>query len=164
MKTENWKDIVGYEGLYQISNLGNVKSLNYNRTKTERILKKQTNVYGYYHVTLSIKNKKTTRTIHQLVATAFLYFKPCNMQLVINHKNFIRTDNRLDNLEVVTQRENANQKHIKTSSKYTGVNICKSTNKWMSRIYVNGKRKYLGLFESEFYAHLAYQNALKTLE
>jgi hypothetical protein len=163
MKTENWKDVIGYEGLYQISNLGNVKSLNYNRTKKERILKKQTNIYGYYHITLSKNNKKITRTIHQLVATAFLDFKPCNMKLVINHKNFDRKDNNLKNLEIVSQRENANQKHIKTSSKYTGVNICKSTNKWMSRIYINGKRKYLGLFENEFNAHLAYQNALKKL-
>ena len=164
MQTEIWKDIPGYEGIYQVSNLGNVKSLNYNRTKKELILKKQTNSYGYYHVTLSKKNKRITKTIHQLVAIAFLDFKPCNMQLVINHKNFDRKDNNLKNLEIITSRENANQKHLKSISKYTGVNFSKSNNKWMSRIHINGVRKYLGVFENEYDAHLAYENALKNLE
>ena len=70
---EEWKSIKGYEGLYEISNLGNVKSLSriilksgkYNFTTKEQILKKQINLYGYSQVNLHLNGKKTTRSVHQ---------------------------------------------------------------------------------------------------
>lgn len=83
---------------------------------------------------------------------------------MVNHKNFIRTDNRVDNLEIVTSRENTNQKHFKNSSQYIGVCWHKASEKWHSSIHIKGKLKYLGLFLTELEAHNAYQNKLLSLD
>lgn len=68
MQNQIWKDIVGYEGLYQISNLGNVKSFHLN---TERILKSPADSHGYYIVVLCKNKKGKSFKVHQLVAMAF---------------------------------------------------------------------------------------------
>jgi hypothetical protein len=169
---EIWKDVPNYEGFYQVSNLGRVKSLKRNvwmvrnncfKTLNERILKTGLNTGGYLTLTLNKNKKQNSFTVHQLVAMVFLNHIPCGMKLVVNHINFDRLDNRVDNLEIVTQRENANQKHLKSSSKYTGVRWYEVSKKWISQIYINGKVKYLGLFKCEYEAHLTYQNALRKL-
>ena len=156
---EIWKDIPNYEGLYQVSNLGNVKSLKFG---SQRILKYGINSGGYCVVVLC-KNKTKTLYVHKLVAEVFLNEKCFGREFVVNHKNFIRNDNRLDNLEIVTNRENTNKKHIKSSSKYVGVCWDKVSKKWKSQIWVNGKRQILGHFVNEYDANLAYQNKLKTI-
>lgn len=156
MKTkEVWKDIKNYEGLYQVSNLGNVKSLKCGR---ERILKAGVEGHGYYNVVLTKDGKRKTKKVHQLVAEAFLNHTPCGHKLVVNHINNNSLDNSLSNLEIVTQRENLS-KDKKT--KYTGVTLNKRNNKWMSRIWINGKSKYLGVFTNELEASNAYQKELK---
>jgi hypothetical protein len=152
---EQWKTIEGYED-YQVSDLGNIKS--FKRGK-ERILKHST-THGYLHVILSVNGKQKNRLVHQLVAIAFLNHKPCGHKLVINHKDFNKQNNHVDNLEVVTQRENVNHKHIKSSSEYTGVTWRKERKKWVAQIFINGKKKYLGVFFSEIEASQAYKNAL----
>jgi hypothetical protein len=69
----------------------------------------------------------------------------------------------LDNLEIVTARENSNKKHLKSSSKYIGVCFEKESKKWVASISLKGKQKKLGRFDCEIKASEAYQNALKTL-
>lgn len=96
---ENWRPVVGYEGLYNVSNDGRVQ-----RQGKNKCLKLRLNTGGYPYVTLSQQGKVTTITVHKLVASAFLGPRPAN--LVVNHKNGIKTDNRLSNLEYVTQKEN----------------------------------------------------------
>lgn len=101
---EIWHDIKGFENKYQISNLGNVKSLKRTiirkngkkQTFQERILKPCKNNKGYYIVSLDGE----LHTIHRLVAENFLE------NLVVNHKNGIKTDNRIDNLEFIAQKDN----------------------------------------------------------
>lgn len=159
---EIWKDVVGYEGCYQISNLGRVKSLPRKKVLRERILKQGLDKDGYFCVALCKSTHKTTK-VHQLVAMAFLDHKPCGMKLVVNHKDFIRTNNCVENLEIVTSRENTNLKHLKSTSQYTGVCWYKQCDKWMASIKIGGKQNYLGLFEREYDAHLAYQKALSEL-
>ena len=168
---EEWRDIVGYEGLYQISNLGMIKSLKkiklnkglYPFEQKEMVLKPGLNDKGYLIVVLTINKKRKTYSVHQLVAMSFLNHTPCKHKLVVNHINFIKTDNRIENLEIVTNRENCNLKHIKHSSNYTGVSWNKADNKWLSFIKIKGKSKYLGRFINEEEASKAYENAYKAL-
>jgi len=170
-KTEEWRDIPDYIGCYQVSDLGRVKSLgriklNHGKNpffSKEKILKGSLNTCGYRHVGLSSMGITKKRTVHQLVAIAFLYHIPNGMKFVVNHKNFIITDNRKLNLEIVTNRENANKKHIPHSSKYTGVCWEKRRNKWISYITIDCKFKFLGYFDDEKKASNAYQTALNNL-
>ena len=101
---EIWKDIPSYEGHYQVSNLGNVKSIKYSR---QRILKPATNIHGYFMVCLHVKNTQKLITIHSLVSMAFLNHKPNKThEIVIDHINNLKTDNRLENLRWDTRKNN----------------------------------------------------------
>lgn len=88
---EIWKDIKGYEGLYQVSNEGRVKSLNYRRTGREELLKPQTDSWGYLYVNLFKEGKKKCPKVHQLVAQVFIP-NPLGLPQV-NHKD----ENKLNN-------------------------------------------------------------------
>lgn len=161
---EIWKDIPDYEGIYQASNLGNIKSLKFGSTGKERILKPTLNNCGYLRVCLHKNKKQKVRSVHQLVAITFLNHKPCGMELVVNHKNFIRVDNRLENLEIVTARENVNKKHLTSVSKYTGVSWYKKSKKWIACIYADGKYTHLGYFDTEEEASKYYENAVIAIQ
>jgi len=156
---EIFKDIPNYEGMYQVSNLGNVKSIRFGKEKTL----KTGLTRGYKFFVVCIKRKQKTMYVHQAVAMVFLNHIPCGQTFVVNHKNFNRTDNRLENLEIVTMRENSNQKHFKSTSKYVGVYWNKDRKKWISRIRINRKQIYLGTFNCELKASYAYINALKNI-
>ena len=141
---ENWEQVKGYEGIYEVSDLGNVKSLNYNKTKKEKQLNKYLEKNEYYSVCLSFMGKYKTRTVHQLVAESFLNHNPSMFKLVVNHINGIKTDNRVKNLEIITARENTNKKHLKSTSKHTGVSWYKNYKKWLATIHIKGKKVFLG--------------------
>lgn len=101
---ELWKPVKDYEGLYEVSNLGRIRSLNYKGNGKSQILKFNW-VDRYYQVTL-VKNKiRSQRTVHSLVAESFL-IKPEGKNITINHKNGRKLDNRANNLEYITQSEN----------------------------------------------------------
>ncbi len=102
---EIWKDIEGYEGLYQVSNLGDVRSLKYAGGNKVKILK-QGNVNGYKRVSLHKNNKQKNYFVHRLVAMTFIP-NPNNLPLV-NHKDENKTNNSVDNLEWCTQKYNIN--------------------------------------------------------
>lgn len=106
---EKWKDIKGYEGLYQISNLGNVKSLKKKAgksTRSERLIKTHFDKDGYVYATLCKNNKTHLATIHRLIAEAFIP-NPNNLPQ-INHKDEDKTNNSIDNLEWCTCKYNIN--------------------------------------------------------
>jgi hypothetical protein len=155
---EIWKDIPVYEGIYQVSNLGRIKSLKFGK---EKILNGWIRRDGYIAVNLMYNKRKTYR-LHQLIAITFLNHKPNGHKIVVDHIDNNKLNNRLDNLQLVSQRFNSS-KDRKGSSKYTGVSWNKKRKKYESQIVINNKRKYLGLFENEYDAHLAYQNKLLTL-
>ena len=157
---EEWRSVKDYED-YQVSNLGRVKSLKFGK---ERILKKQVNGRGYHKVILFKDNVSKTIKIHQMVAVAFLNHKPNGMKLVVNHKNFDKLDNNVSNLEIVSQRENSNLKHIKSTSEHVGVHWNTARRRWVSQIVIDGKQKHLGYFVDEIEASNAYQTALNNIK
>jgi hypothetical protein len=169
---EIFKDIDGYED-YQVSNLGRVKSLSRyikhfrggKRLLKERILKPRLTHNtgdGYYMVYL-YNGKGKNHLVHKLVARAFLNHIPSGKEYVIDHKDFDRTNNHLSNLKIITQRENTNRKHLKHSSKYTGVSFYKINSKWRASIGINGMQKHLGYFMEELEASKAYELAVKNI-
>ena len=165
--TEIWKDIPNYEGIYQVSNIGNVKSLGNDKSRKEKILKLGNDGHGYYQVYLWKEGKQKTIKVHSLVAMAFLNHKPDGTHRIVpDHKDFDKSNNNLSNIELITQRENVERYHLskKTSSQYTGVYWDKIANKWLTRIYIDGKKKHLGYFKDEYEAHLAYQKKLNELK
>lgn len=169
-KIEIWKDIIVSNGFYKVSDLGRIKSLKREikcglgfRLLKEKILNPGITSTGYYMVNIHKNHKIKSFKIHQLVAIAFLNHKPCGHKFVVNHINFNILDNRINNLEIITQRKNTNKKHLKSTSEYTGVTWDKDRNKWRASIYLNGVAKNLGRYKNEYDAHLAYENALKTI-
>lgn len=92
---EQWKDVVGYEGLYEVSNLGRVRNI-----KTGLVLKPRIDRWGYYILNLHKNKRQYTHSVHRLVAKAWIISEHYNDQ--INHINEVKTDNRVDNLEWCT--------------------------------------------------------------
>lgn len=103
---ETWKDIPGYENLYQISSTGRVKSLNYRGTGKEKLLKPGLDKDGYYYVSLCKNGERKNFKVHRLVALTFIP-NPDNKECV-DHINGIRNDNRVENLRWCTVKENSN--------------------------------------------------------
>jgi len=168
---ENWKDIPGFEGHYQVSDLGRVRSLD--RIVVRGGIKGSMNLKGkimsqsinrgYYHIQLKLNGKYKTAKIHQLVAMAFLDFTPCGMDKIIDHIDSDKQNNTLSNLQITDNRYNTSKGKLGSvkTSKYTGV--YHTNGKWASQIQINGKSIWLGRFEKENDANLAYQEKLNEL-
>ncbi len=155
---ETWKPVVGYEGFYEISSHGRLKSL-----RKSRLILLSKNSEGYYNVKLSNNNGYRNHKIHRLVAQAFLGTPAKGM--VVNHKNGCKTDNKVDNLEYVSPRDNVAHSilHKNKRCAFIGVDFQKRVGKYRARILVNGVTKHIGLFYSQEEAGQAYQAALRNL-
>jgi hypothetical protein len=167
MIEEIWKDIPEYDGAYQVSNLGNVRSFKNSRNGiiTEpRFLKKCINSYGYLYVPLFKDRKTKTFKVHQLVAIVFLGHNPNGYKIIIDHINNIKTDNRVENLQLTTARHNTSKDKKNKTSKYVGVSFDKKNKKWLTNININNRSINLGRYKCEIAAASAYQKALKQIQ
>lgn len=104
MKNLIWKPVVGYEGLYEVSNTGLIKSINFYKYKSPRIMKLGKRKDGYLSVGLSKNNVTKTKTVHRIVAEAFIP-NPDGLEMV-NHKDENRANNNVNNLEWCTRSYN----------------------------------------------------------
>jgi len=164
---EEWKDISGFEGFYQVSNLGRIKSLDRHVSDKKgdyfilgKILNPPILKNGYILFTLCKNGIRKQLTGHRIVANAFLEKE--KGRSIVNHKNGIKHDNRTENLEWTSNRENQvhYRKVLIKSQQKTGVCFRKDTNKWRAKIKIDDKAIILGTFLSEDEAHEAYQRAL----
>jgi phenolic acid decarboxylase len=148
---EIWKDIKGYEGYYQVSNLGKIKSL-----KKNILIKQARNKNGYLDVSLWKNNIGKTFKVHRLVAESFILNSKNKPH--VDHKNHNILDNRQENLSWCTPSENqANRIHNKNStSKHKGVHWFKRDNNWHAQITKDYKKYHIGYFKNEKDAALAY--------
>lgn len=162
---EQWKDIPDYEGYYQISNLGRVKSLerplviNGKKCTYKALIKKlYISKRGYWVVGFCKNGKESQKKIHRLIAESFT--QNPQKKPHINHIDGNKLNNDISNLEWVNNRENSCHR-VKLSnftSKYTGVSYFKRDNKWRSSIQVNGMSIRFGMFNTE---EEAYQKRLE---
>lgn len=124
-QSEIWKPVKGYEGLYEVSNLGRVRSLDRTITKAGRygmmdvvrkgkLLKPQLGKSGYLCIILCKLGKSKMIFVHRLVATSFI--GDIDEEHEVNHIDYNRTNNKLENLEIVTHAENMH---------HSAINFCK---------------------------------------
>ena len=163
--TELFKDINGYEGLYQISNFGNVRSLhtiNSSKKDASGIRKLQTHKNGYKFICLYKNSIGKQFRIHRLVAETFIENKHNYSE--VDHIDGNKTNNKLDNLRWCSKHQNMsfdNRKTKNSYSKFVGVSFDKNINKFKSTIKKNGVSKFLGYYLDENEASMAYQSELK---
>lgn len=164
---ELWADIMGYEG-YQVSNLGRLRSLDRwvsdgrgNYLIKGRTIKSVKQNNGYMTLCVSFAQKKKLLLVHRLVAEHFIPNPEKSPE--VNHKDRDRSNNRKDNLEWTSKRENRTHSKLNTrkSSEYSGLTFRKDSNRWRVRLCLDGKIKTIGNFDSEVEAAQAYFTALK---
>lgn len=148
---EIWKEIKGYEGLYEISSLGNVKSIRRNKLLSLRI-----DQGGYKACTLCAITKKAVK-VHRLVYEAFI--GELDNSLVIDHIDAIKINNEASNLRQIPTRENTTLGKNRASN-LRGVRLFKPNNKWGAEIQIEGVRYFLGLYNSSELASEQYEKAL----
>lgn len=162
-----WKPVVGYEGFYEVSNMGDVRVLERTintirrgkvtpRTFKARSLTGTVTGNGYRFVLLCNNGIKKKHSIHRLVGKAFLGIKDCEM---LDHINRNPLDNRLENIRVCTLSQNGANRRPNKGKKYKGVRFMKNEKRWTARIVKDGKHRWLGYFDSEVEAAKGYDKA-----
>jgi hypothetical protein len=169
MQIEIWKDIIGFEGHYQVSNLGRIKSLERilttkigrRLTVKEKILKIFLSRQSYQLICLALNDEKFPKQVHTIVAEAFLIKKP-NSE--VNHIDGNRLNNHVSNLEYVTHLENINhrERSNKNQERY-GITLEKKKNLWLAQISINGKPKKIGRSKCKEKAYQRFYEAYLSL-
>jgi hypothetical protein len=166
---EKFKDIPNYEGFYQASDLGRIKSLSRiavrkkggNYKKETMILNQKIYVENQYAYVNLYKSENKKYSVHQLIAITFLNHIPCRYKFVVDHINNIKADNRLENIQIVTNRVNTTKERQSDS---LGVTWVKSSKKWQSTMVINGAGIHLGVFKEKDLAVKAYLIALENID
>lgn len=165
-KTEVFKAVPNYESQYHISDLGRLKGIERkvkaghgHRTIPTKILKTSIRRDGYLYAVLS--RPQYNVSVHQLVAMTFMGHKRCKFETVVDHKNNKKLDNKLLNLQLVSNRVNST-KDVKNKTGFVGVT--KSGSGFKATIRDNGNSIYLGTFNSKKLAHEEYLRKRSEIE
>ena len=160
---EIWRNIKGCDGDYQISNFGRI--ISYKQNKKGKIFKQNKNKRGYIYYKFFKNNKRENQSAHTLVWDHFGDRLRDGQLLQVDHIDENKLNNRIDNLQLLTNRVNCSKGRLKYnySSNYIGVCFDNQHKKWKSQITINGKKKHIGLFKNEYDAHLAYQKQLNEI-
>jgi len=164
---EIWKDIKGYEGYYQISNKGKVKSLarkvkaphGVYRKTNERILKPGL-MKGYHNVGLRKHGKSTTLSVHKLVWDHFGDGRKGNSVFHVDHKDGDKSNNSIDNLRLLPINKNISQSYRRKGRTLPAGVYEIRKNKYLAAIQINRKSFNLGIFDDVKTAASTYQTAL----
>ena len=159
--TEQWRDIAGYEGAYQVSSEGNVYSVRFNR-----MLKPQLGKLGYYHVGLSVGDKVKLVHIHRLVALAFLVVPEGIIKPTVDHINYMKTDNRLANLRWLSNADNSSRTsaddriHRPRGSEKPNAKLNEETVRSIREEYATGGTSAYKLAEKHGVSHTAVRSVI----
>ena len=160
---EEWRNVKGFEGVYKVSSLGRIMSIERFvkhskggvRKVRERILK-QSLSKGYLRVKIG--------RVHNFMAISFLGHNPDGTnKIVVDHIDGDKLNNNLSNLQLITNRENGSKDRKGYTSEFVGVYKRKDSKKFYSCIQIEGRNINLGAFNSEIEASNAYQNKLLAL-
>lgn len=154
---EEWREIFNFEGLYEVSNLGRVRGL-----KSGKILKFDTSIDGYYVVRLYKKSIRKSLSVSKLVATHFI--SPIiENGFVVDHKDNVKTNNKLDNLQIISHRDNCT-KDRKNDTGFAGVWFDKRRKKYTALLQINKSRVFLGSFNCPTKAYIVRLLAVKLVD
>ncbi len=163
---ELWLPIEGYEGYYEVSNMGRVKSLSRPVENSQRNVKEKFNKFhlkrdGYHSVLLSKNKIKKTISLHRIVAKAFL--PNPEFKKFVNHIDGNKLNNCLSNLEWVSSRENSCHYYMNNNvGTLVGVHYRKDRNKYCAHIHVDKRKVWLGQYDTQEEAYVARLNYEKS--
>ncbi len=168
-KVEQWLPVVGYERIYEVSDLGRVKSLSRliirkttgNYVTKEKIIRTGKDSTKRFTALLSDNGIKKPKKTYVLVAESFLGHIVSGYDLIVDHIDNDLDNNKLSNLQIISQRKNASKDRKNKTSSYTGVCWDKTKKRWIAQIKIHGNKIHLGTFKIEEYAKIAYEKALK---
>lgn len=163
IENEKWVEIPNYEGIYEVSNYGRIRSLDReidNRKYYSRMLK-SSNCKGYRRITLSKNGIYTKFLVHQLVMIGFKNHTPNRNEIQVDHINRNKIDNRLENLRLVNNRENCSNKDNNNTYIGTCYDKARKYRNWQSSIMIDNGPVFLGNYETQEEAGYMYIIALK---
>lgn len=169
-RNEIWKNIPKYEGIYQASTFGRVKSLDRIETNVNgisrklkgKVLSQGKDNNGYKIVRLCRENVLISFRVHQLIAITFLSHQTINRKIVVDHIDNIKTNNYLNNIQVISNRDNTSKDNINLL-KNTGVYNAKKEGFFYSQIRINDKKITLGTFNDIDSAKIIYEKAKQNI-
>jgi len=161
MEQEKWLPVVGFEDSYEVSDLGRVRSVTRERPNKHKstaliagfYLIPMKNKSGHLSVKLYKNNSPKQKFIHTLVVESFVGVGLVKKGFVIDHVNNIPSDNRLENLQIITMSLNGRKDRSKGTSNYRWVYFDKTYNRWWFSINVQGKKVRSTRFKTEMEAH-----------